>query len=111
MDLKAIDRINQLARKSKGTGLTWEEKEEQARLRREYLAAIRGNLRAQLDRIDVREPDGSVVNLGEKARKASVKEGTVGVHVERKARRNYGGKESNPETNLRQEGGNHSGTD
>lgn len=69
MDQKNIDRINELARKSKSVGLSQEEKEEQARLRQEYIAAIRGNLRAQLDRIDVKEQDGSIVNLGEKVRK------------------------------------------
>lgn len=69
MDQKTIDRINELARKSKSVGLSQEEKEEQARLRQEYIAAIRGNLRAQLDRIDVKEQDGSIVNLGEKVRK------------------------------------------
>ena len=69
MDQKTIDRINELARKSKSVGLSQEEKEEQARLRQEYIAAIRGNLRTQLDRIDVKEQDGSIVNLGEKVRK------------------------------------------
>ena len=69
MDQKTLDRINALARKSKSTGLSPEEKEEQARLRQEYIAAIRGNLRAQLDRIDVQEQDGSIINLGEKIRR------------------------------------------
>lgn len=69
MDQKTIDRINELARKSKSAGLSQEEKEEQARLRQEYIAAIRGNLRAQLDQIDVQEKDGSIVNLGEKIRR------------------------------------------
>ncbi len=69
MDQKTLDRINALARKSKNTGLSQEEKEEQARLRQEYIAAIRGNLRAQLDRIDVQEQDGSIINLGEKIRR------------------------------------------
>ncbi len=69
MDQKTIDRINELARRSKSTGLSQEEKEEQARLRKEYIAAIRGNLRSQLDRIDVKEQDGSIVNLGEKIRR------------------------------------------
>ena len=61
-----LDRINELARKSKTVGLTEEEKEEQARLRKEYILAIRKSLRSQLDNIDVVEKDGSVVNLGEK---------------------------------------------
>lgn len=69
MDQKTIDSINELARKSKSAGLSQEEKEEQARLRQEYIAAIRGNLRAQLDQIDVQEQDGSIVNLGEKIRR------------------------------------------
>lgn len=66
MDQKKIDRINELARKSKTVGLTPEEKEEQAVLRKEYIASFRMNLRAQLDNIDVVEADGTVVNLGEK---------------------------------------------
>lgn len=69
MDQKTIDRINELARRSKSTGLSQEEKEEQARLRKEYIAAIRRNMRSQLDRIDVKEQDGSIVNLGEKIRR------------------------------------------
>jgi len=66
MNEKTIERINELARKSKGVGLTTEEKDEQARLRKEYIASIRMNLRTQLDNIDLVEEDGSVVNLGEK---------------------------------------------
>lgn len=66
MDEKTIARINELARKSKGVGLTTGEKDEQARLRKEYIATIRMNLRSQLDNIDVQEEDGSIVNLGEK---------------------------------------------
>ena len=61
-----LERINELARKQKTVGLTPEEKEEQAILRAEYIAAIRRNLRAQLDNIDIIEEDGTVVNLGEK---------------------------------------------
>ena len=51
MEQVKIERINFLARKSKAEGLTPEEKEEQARLRREYLDAIRQNLRSTLDSI------------------------------------------------------------
>lgn len=61
-----IDRINELARKSKTVGLTEAEKEEQAKLRKEYIARIRMNLRTQLDNIDIQETDGSITNLGEK---------------------------------------------
>lgn len=66
MDQKGIDRINELARKSKTTGLSSEEKAEQAKLRKEFIAEVRMNLRSQLDNIDIREKDGSITNLGEK---------------------------------------------
>ena len=66
MDNEKIDRINTLAHKAKSVGLTAEEKKEQAELRKEYLAAVRQNLKAQLNNIDVKEKDGSVTNLGEK---------------------------------------------
>ncbi|WP_243134630.1 DUF896 domain-containing protein [Murimonas intestini] len=66
MDELQIQRINELARKSKAEGLTTAEKEEQASLRREYIEAIRMNLRGQLNNIDVKEKDGSITNLGEK---------------------------------------------
>lgn len=61
-----IPRINELYKKSKTVGLTPEEKVEQQILRQEYLDAVRGNLKAQLDNIDIREADGSITNLGEK---------------------------------------------
>lgn len=66
MDASKIERINQLARKSKTVGLTEKEKAEQAKLRQEYIALVRMNLRSQLDNIDIREKDGSITNLGEK---------------------------------------------
>lgn len=49
MKQERIDRINELARKAKTEGLTPEEDAERAQLRQEYLAAVRQNLRAQLD--------------------------------------------------------------
>ncbi len=60
-----IKRINELYHKSKGEGLTLEEKEEQAALRKEYLNNIRANMRAQLNNIDMVNPDGSITNLGD----------------------------------------------
>ena len=60
-----LERLIARARKSTAVGLTPEEKEEQATLRGEYLDAVRRNLRAQLDNIDIKEPDGRIVNLGE----------------------------------------------
>ncbi|SMO57056.1 DUF896 domain-containing protein [Melghirimyces algeriensis] len=46
-----IQRINELARKQKSEGLTPEEKKEQKQLRQQYLKAIRGAVKDQLDRI------------------------------------------------------------
>ena len=61
-----IKRINELYHKSQAEGLTPEEKEEQAKLRAEYIANVRANLRGQLDNISIKEKDGYITNLGEK---------------------------------------------
>lgn len=61
-----IARINELYHKSQNVGLTTEEKDEQQRLRREYVDSIKRNMKAQLDNIDIVEKDGSITNLGEK---------------------------------------------
>jgi len=61
-----IDRINELYHKSKAEGLNEEEKAEQAALRKEYIAAIRVNMRANLNNISIQEEDGSVTDLGKK---------------------------------------------
>lgn len=66
MDASRIDRINELYHKSQAVGLTEEEKEEQARLRQEYVAAIRGSLRNNLNNISIKEPDGTITDLGKK---------------------------------------------
>ena len=66
MKQEQIDRINALAHKQKSVGLTEEEKVEQAKLRKEYLDAVKGSLRAHLNNIDIKEKDGSITNLGEK---------------------------------------------
>lgn len=49
MEQYKIDRINVLAKKSKAEGLTEEEKQEQAALRREYIDAVKASLCANLD--------------------------------------------------------------
>ncbi len=66
MDEKKIARMKELFWKSKVEGLKEAEKKEQADLRREYVEAFRRNLKGNLDRIDILEPDGSITNLGEK---------------------------------------------
>jgi len=57
---------NELARKAKTQELTPEEKKEQHKLRKEFIASVRMNLRSQLDNINIQEKDGSITNLGEK---------------------------------------------
>ena len=66
MTSEQIERINTLYHKSQSVGLTPEEKDEQARLRKEYIAAIRANLRGTLNQISIKEPDGSITDLGKK---------------------------------------------
>ncbi len=66
MKKEEIDRINELYRKSKAEGLTEEEKNEQAILRKRFIADVKGNLTSQLNNIDMVSADGSVENLGEK---------------------------------------------
>lgn len=48
---KTIERINELARKAKTTGLTDEEIEERNELRRQYILAFKASLKTQLDSI------------------------------------------------------------
>ena len=61
-----IARINELYHKSQSEGLTAAEKEEQQKLRQEYVANVRANLRGQLNNISIVEKDGSITDLGEK---------------------------------------------
>lgn len=66
MDSYKIDRINELYHKSQSVGLTEEEKEEQARLRKEYIETIRSNMRGTLNNISIKEKDGTITDLGKK---------------------------------------------
>lgn len=59
MDQNKINRINELARKSKTVGLTRDEKQEQQQLRREYIEAFRSNLESTLDSIVIVYKDGN----------------------------------------------------
>ena len=55
MEKRKIDRINELAHKSKAEGLTDSEKEEQRLLRQEFLAEIRADFKATLESIEIVE--------------------------------------------------------
>lgn len=58
-----IKRINELYRKSKAEGLSDEEKAEQKKLREDYVAAIKGNIRSQLENIKVVDENGNEVDI------------------------------------------------
>ena len=55
MEKAKIDRINELVHKSKETGLTDAEKEEQKILRQEFIAEIKADIRASLESIEIVE--------------------------------------------------------
>lgn len=62
-----IDRINELAHKSKTpAGLTEAEKAEQKALREEYLEDFRRSFRDQLEHTSIKEPDGTIHKLTQK---------------------------------------------
>jgi len=69
MDELGIARINELFHKSKNEGLTEDEKVEQANLRKEYIAAIRQNLRGTLDNVSIVDPDGTVTKASDLKKK------------------------------------------
>ena len=59
MEREKINRINELARKSKETALSHEELAEQKALRDEYIAEIRASFGATLENTVIQRPDGS----------------------------------------------------
>ncbi len=65
-----IDRINFLYHKSKSPeGLSMEEKEEQALLRKFYIDSVKVSLKATISNTKVQEPDGKITNLADLYRK------------------------------------------
>lgn len=70
MEQTRIERINELYHKSQKEGLTEEEKQEQDRLRKEYIAAVRRNLRGTLENVSFVNPDGSVTKASDLKKKA-----------------------------------------
>ena len=63
MEKAKIDRINELARKSKETELSPAEKAEQAALRQEYILEFRASFGATLDNTVIQYPDGTRKSL------------------------------------------------
>ena len=66
MEQKKIDRINELARKSKTEPLAEAEIKERDLLRREYIDSVVGNLRGQLDNTYIIDRQGRKTKLRKK---------------------------------------------
>lgn len=66
MDVKQIERINELAKKAKSGSLTEQEKEEQQALRRAYIAAFRGDLERTLQNAYTLDENGNKVPIKKK---------------------------------------------
>ncbi len=61
LEEKKIKRINELAKKSKTSGLSIEEAKEQSQLRSEYLKTFRSTMRDTIENVKVIDPDGNDV--------------------------------------------------
>lgn len=66
MEQKKIDRISELTRLSRARALTPEEEAERESLRREYRAAVRQSLEAQIESIRVVDDKGNESKLKKK---------------------------------------------
>jgi uncharacterized protein YnzC (UPF0291/DUF896 family) len=73
LERKKMDRINELARKSKTLGLCEDEKQEQYKLRQEYLSKFREVFRGHLENIEF--ADEPLVAEGETSEAARQKGG------------------------------------
>lgn len=56
-----LNRINELAKKAKSTGLTSHEAKEQTKLRKEYLETFRNSMRKTIEGVTVIDPNGNDV--------------------------------------------------
>lgn len=63
IDQKMIERINELARKSREGQLTDDEKKEQQELRQKYIEAYRESMKAQLNSIVLVDEHGNKTKL------------------------------------------------
>lgn len=66
MEKRKMERINELAKKSREEGLSEAERLEQKVLRQEYVDAFRQSLTSQLDRVVLVEKDGTKIPLKKK---------------------------------------------
>ena len=68
MDRKKLERINELARKSRVQPLLQEEKEEQAQLRREYILEYREQVRITLENTYIVDEFGNKTKLTDRTK-------------------------------------------
>lgn len=66
MEKEKIERISFLSKKQRSEGLTEEEKNEQAILRKEYIDDIKKNLRSSLDGVYVVDENGNETKIKKK---------------------------------------------
>lgn len=66
MEKEQIERINELARKKKTVGLTEAELEEQAALRKQYIAEWRASMESVLQSVIIQNEDGTQTPLQKK---------------------------------------------
>lgn len=66
MEQAIIDRINELARKSRVEELSDDEKWEQKILRQEYIAAFRNNVEGMLEQTYIMDEEGNKIKLQKK---------------------------------------------
>ena len=60
-DKKVIARLNELYQKSKETPLSEAELAERDKLRQEYLAMVRGRVKAALEKIEITDEAGNII--------------------------------------------------
>jgi len=63
---KLIKRINELYAKSKGEGLTEDEKAEQTELRRKYIQSFRQGVKNTMDSVRIVDKDGNQTKIQRK---------------------------------------------
>ena len=66
MEKEQIERINELARQKKTVGLTEAELEEQAALRKQYIAEWRASMESVLQSVIIQNEDGTQTPLQKK---------------------------------------------
>lgn len=66
---ESLDRINELAKLSRGRELSEDEKIEQKKLREEYVAGYKASLKSHLDNIVLVDKDGSREHIKDRIKK------------------------------------------